>query len=91
MSTEDGESIEFLQKVKIAYIKEVEKRIDSSIADDVPAEIYIGALGNQLIRNCNGLKVSKERFLDVLSKAWDYHSGNEKANKKKDKKPKGKE
>jgi hypothetical protein len=73
------ENKEILNRIKIAYIKDIENKIDECVSKKVPLEVFLAALANLLIRNCTERSVNKETFLQKLSEGWDYHiSSNEK-------------
>lgn len=62
-----------LERLKKAYIKDIENRIENSINNDVPEEIYIDALANLLIRKIVLKNCLRKNFLVKMAAGYNYH------------------
>ncbi|CAB4132615.1 hypothetical protein UFOVP256_57 [uncultured Caudovirales phage] len=62
-----------LERLKKAYINDVEKRIESSVNDEIPEEIYIDALANLLIKKLILKNVLRKFVLVRIAAGYDYH------------------
>ncbi len=65
--------IDRLIEIRKNFIIQYEKVISNVLPDDLPAEIVLAVLGNQLIRRLMKFPIEKDTFVERMSLAWDYH------------------